>query len=54
MYNIFFLLDIIEINRPFSPMLSVSVVSIIDDESVESTSVEVSVENHLSKVNNNG
>ncbi|CAO3653789.1 unnamed protein product [Cunninghamella echinulata] len=38
-----------EINRPFSPMLSISVVSILDDESVESTSVEVLVENHLSK-----
>ncbi|ORZ25693.1 trafficking protein particle complex subunit 10 [Absidia repens] len=38
-----------EIKKPFSPMLSVSVVSIIDDETVASTSVEVLIENHLSK-----
>ncbi|KAI8340503.1 trafficking protein particle complex subunit 10 [Chlamydoabsidia padenii] len=38
-----------EIKKPFSPMLSASVVSIIDDETVESTSVEVLIENHLSK-----
>ncbi|OBZ90744.1 Trafficking protein particle complex subunit 10 [Choanephora cucurbitarum] len=39
-----------EIKRPFSPIFSVSVISIIDDnQSVESTSVEVCVDNHLPK-----
>lgn len=41
-----------EIKRPFQPIFSVSVISIIDDGSrVESTSVEICVENHLPKVN---
>ncbi|KAI8089523.1 trafficking protein particle complex subunit 10 [Halteromyces radiatus] len=38
-----------EIKKPFSPMLSVSVVSILDDEKVESTSVEILIENNLTK-----
>jgi hypothetical protein len=43
-------LSFVEIKKPFSPMLAASVVSIIDDETVESTSVEVLIENRLSKV----
>ncbi|RCI03830.1 hypothetical protein CU098_007459 [Rhizopus stolonifer] len=39
-----------EIKRPFSPIFSVSVISVIDDSTlVESTSVEVCVDNHLPK-----
>jgi hypothetical protein len=40
-----------EIKRPFSPIFSVSVTSVIDDgDQVASTSVEVCIENHLPKV----
>lgn len=39
-----------EIKRPFQPIFSISVISIIDDgSSVESTSVEVCLDNHLPK-----
>lgn len=40
-----------EIKRPFSPIFSIAVTSIIDDGSaVNSTSVEVIIDNHLPKV----
>ncbi|ORX57413.1 hypothetical protein DM01DRAFT_1334038 [Hesseltinella vesiculosa] len=37
------------IKRPFTPILSMSVVSIKDEEEMESTQIEVTIENHLSK-----
>lgn len=40
-----------EIKRPFSPIFSIAVTSIIDNrDQVASTSVEVCIENHLPKV----
>lgn len=40
-----------EIKRPFQPIFSVSVLSVIDDSTtVQSTSVEVCLDNHLPKV----
>jgi hypothetical protein len=40
-----------EIKRPFQPIFSVSVISVIDDSTtVQSTSVEVCLDNHLPKV----
>lgn len=41
----------VELRRPFSPMFSVNVVSIIDDPKlVENTSVEICIDNNLPKV----
>ncbi|KAI8062176.1 trafficking protein particle complex subunit 10 [Gongronella butleri] len=37
------------IKRPFAPILSISVVSIMDDESMDSTQIQVMIENHLSR-----
>lgn len=43
--------DYLAIQRSFLPMFSISVISIIDDEaSVDSTSVEICIDNHLPKV----
>lgn len=40
-----------DLRRLFEPMFSIAVVTVIDDEStVESSSVEINIENHLPKV----
>lgn len=47
-------ITLLDLRRLFEPMFSIAVVTVIDDEStVESSSVEINIENHLPKVSTN-